>query len=171
MTTRTWWPADWADEIMPPGRDAPDGFIIDADGHYWLGYAFDAPDASHQEKRYFSEGLDAGDIVEFVCCDDCGEVAVTLMPDGTYTVAGTVPERVTHFSIGGDPDTLADSIPAFVKNWIEVDGRAPEQPETVTVVMAWWSDHIPHKLVVSYDLPCWRPRPYFEQVTAAEARQ
>lgn len=167
--SRMWWPSDWIDEINPPGRDTPDGFIIAADGHYWLGYSFDATDVSHQDKRYFSEPLDAGQIVNFLCCDDLGEVDVTIMPDGTWSAAGPVPERATHFWVPFDSDTLSNSLPEFVEAWIGLGVTQQGKPDTVTVRMLWWSDPLPHKLTIDYS-GGFTPRPKFERVTS-EARQ
>src|SRR5947209_690274 len=95
---RKWWPADWADEWMPPARSTPDEFIVDANGHSWLGYAFDAKDATDHEKRYFSRALSGGDIVQFIYCDDLGELEIALQKDGAFEIiSGAVDARANLF--------------------------------------------------------------------------
>jgi|SRR5579885_763036 len=162
---RHWWPADWADEVMPPGRPAPDDFIIDADGHYWLGYAFDAKDASDQDKRYFSRRLERGDIVNFISCDDLGEAEIAIKSDGSFDiVSGAISPAATHFWCPGDMDTLAGSIEAFARQYV-----GDECPAIVTLAMARWSDSVPHRLVI--DFRDFAAKPRFEVVSVAEARQ
>jgi hypothetical protein len=171
---RQWWPADWADETMPPARAEPDEFLINANGHFWLGYAAAAADATDQEKRFFSVAVAVGDIVEFLCCDDLGAVAITINPDGSYQVHGVVPPECTHFWLGGDSDTLMHTLDDFVAAHVrsESDGGSFQKPAEETLRLARWSDPIPFKLSIHYDGNA--PDGVvgrFVAVTAAEARQ
>ena len=168
MAQREWWPADWADEVMPPGRSSPDDFLIDAEGHYFLGYRLDATDVTEHEKRYFNRGLDCGDIIEFVCCDSLGHIEVTINPDGTYKTSDSVPERATHFWVPGDTDTLADSLSSFAECYAENDDI--KEPVTETVALAWWSERLPHKLTISFERNL-KTKASFAAVSMAEAKQ
>lgn len=172
MRAREWWPLDWADEVMPHGRGAPDEFIVDTGGHYWLGYAFDAEGVSDFDKRYYSKALERDEIVNFICCDELGEVEVTINPDGTYSVSGDVPERATHFCKIGDPDTLIEgSLKEFVAAWHDME--PPSEPVTIAVAMAWWSDALPYKLTLTYGAARTPStiKASFVPVSVAEARQ
>lgn len=167
---RKWWPMEWADEVMPPARACPDDFIIKtSDGEYFLGYAFDAKDATDSEKRTFSRKIDCGDIVEFLCCDPLGAVDVRIMPDGTWTASDPIPERATHFWANGDSDTLADTMDAFVAIYLECEPTSVSQERTETVSMAWWSEGLPHKFTLTYSEP--ELKASFVAASAAEAKQ
>jgi hypothetical protein len=166
---REWWPLEWADEVMPPSRPSPDGFIICADGHWYLGYAFDATYVNDHEKRYFSQAINAGDIVKFICCDELGSIDVTINPDGTFAADGSVPERATHFWEPGNFDTLGDTLAEFVRGYLDTCDPL-DAPATVTVAMAWWSDGIPHKLTWTFEGGP-HGKAVFVQVSEAEATQ
>lgn len=162
---RSWWPLDWADEVMPPGRADPNDWLIDASGHFYIGYRLDATDVNEHEKRYFSRGVDCGDIVKFICSDDLGSLDVEISKDGSYRVLeGVVDPRATHFWSGGNSDSLADSMGEYAKFVAELLD-AGEFPMRDTVRMAWWSDQLPYKLVYGIE------KTRFEPVSAAEARQ
>lgn len=167
-TERQWWPLDWADEVMPPGRLSPEGFLIEADGDYYLGYALDAEDASEQEKRHLSRKIASGDIVKFICCEQFGEIDITINPDGTFTTDEPPPTRANRFMVQYDPDTMADNLETFVKYYIE--NEALSEPRTETLSMAWWSEELPHKLTVTYE-GTWPPKASFAAVTESEAKQ
>lgn len=168
MSKREWWPCAWADEVMPPGRAEPNDFLIDAEGHYFLGYPLDAKDVQEHEKRTFSRSLHVNDIVPFVCSEGLGQIDVTFNPDGSFVVKGDVPERATHFSIPGDVDTLASSVREFVENYLELEPIS--EPHTETLAMAWWSDDLPHKLTITYG-PHLKTTASFVAVSQAEAKQ
>lgn len=140
---RKWWPAEWVDEVVPPGRASPSDFIIDADGHYFLGYRLDADDVTEFQKRFYNTGIDPADTIEFMWADDLGPVDVAILPDGDFGHVD-VPSEATHFWTDRDGNTLAHSLEDFVKQWIEAHGK-PDKPQVVTVAMACWSEGIPHQ--------------------------
>jgi hypothetical protein len=170
---REWWPSDWADEWMPPARPEPSGFLINANGHCYLGYAFDAEGVTDHEKRYFSRALNVGDIVKFICCDDLGEIDITFDSSGTYVVHDKIPEGCNAFWIAGDNDTYAETVEAFVEGHITFDKEMGLlKTHTETVRAARWSDELPHKFTVTYDAGAPSAmRGEFVAVSAAEARQ
>jgi hypothetical protein len=163
-----WWPLEWADEVMPPGRSSPDGFLIYADGNYYLGYALDAKDVSEKEKRYFSRKIEPNEIVKFICCDRLGEINITINPDGTFITDAPAPVRANNFMIHDDPDTLAEDLETFVKNYVGLE--PPDRPTTETLACAWWSDELAHKLTLTYE-GAWPPKANFIAVAQAEANQ
>lgn len=164
---RKWWPVDYADEVMPPGRDTPDGFIIMDNGRPMLGYALDEMSVTDRERDYLNKSIQVGEIVNFVCCDDLGEVVVEINADGSFIAQGPVPEQATSFMEIGNPNSLAESLPSYAQNVAELlRGDPPDSwPVVDRVRMACWSDEIPHKLTHAAS------GLHFEQVSAAEARQ
>jgi hypothetical protein len=157
---RQWWPEDWLDEINPPGRATPSDFVIKAGSHFWLGYALDAEDVDEQDKRYFSKPLSIGDVVEFCCCDDLGEIEVAIYRDRNFFVRGGAQPRrridqATHFWLAGNSDTLASTLAEFVRDY-EFDEMSRSTSTTgveyvETIKIARWSDAIPHKLVATFN--------------------
>jgi len=144
---RKWWPAEWADEAMPPGRASPNDFIINAEGHYFLGYALDAEDVDEFQKRFFSTRIDPDDVIEFICCDDLGDVDVRIQPEG-FSIIGDVAEDATHFWQPGSNEMLAGSIKQFVEIYRE---NYPIDSDPITLKMARWSDSIAHRFELSFE--------------------
>lgn len=169
-SARQWWPADWADEVMPPGLTSPDAFIhplpLDDRMSFMLCYEDGEAEADNE---FYRLAVSPGEIVPFICCDPLGEIEVEIRPAGTYAALGEVPANATHFCIGGDPDTLAHTLKDFVDQFVaNAPSRDPadgDLPARVEISMAWWSDALPHKLVVEDGKAC------FIAVSAAEARQ
>lgn len=170
MAERKWWPADWADEWMPPSRSSPDGFIQNVEGDPYLGYPLHDPCVTECEKRQFNQRIAVGDIVQFLCCDDLGSVSIELRADGSYRADAPFDSTATSFWIAGDNDTLADSMDEFARLYVESD-HSGGVPQRLDVRLARWSDPIPHKLVVKLADNKHGFGFGFEQVTDAEARQ
>lgn len=164
---RQWWPVSYADEVMPPGRATPDGFIVRLEGVLTLGYDADEKLVDEQDRGFFNKPIAIGDIVNFICLDNLGAVEVEINADGSYTAHGDVPEAATSFMETGNPDSLADSLPEYAKNVADLfkgDDDA-DWPKRDDVRMARWSDEVPHKLIATAD------GPRFELVSKAEAKQ
>lgn len=162
---REWWPAAYADEVMPPGKPRPDDFIVEDGGRLFVGYRVDEK-VIERDRDIHKMPVAPGDIVAFICCDDLGAVDVIVNADGTFQVEGEIPPRATHFMSPGDVDSLASSIEEFAANaaaYVRDTGQEVF-PFRDTCRLAWWSDEIPHKLVKGERLT-------FEIVSAAEARQ
>lgn len=163
-TNRKWWPVEWGDEVMPPSRPSPDSFIINANGHFWLGYAFEATDVTHSEKRFYSRSLQPGEIVEFLYCDDLPEIEIEIEQGGAdFTIVkGALDPSANEFWDGCDSDTWADSLETFAKNYAENErGSTDIWPITVSVLTCHCST-APYKLAI-YD-ETFEIRPRFELV-------
>jgi hypothetical protein len=162
---REWWPQEVCDEMMPPGLDSPDRFIV-ADGAGWrFDYPADMKHVTDGERGLFRRPLAEGDIVTFIYCDDLGSVELTIRPDRTFAWVGDIPARATHFWFAGDADSLGDSLAELVENYFEAWGAEMDKPAVEVARMAWWSDLLPHKFTLTAD------GPRFVAVSAAEARQ
>jgi hypothetical protein len=142
---RKWWPAEYADEVMPPPRDSASAWLVrDCDGWFLAGCG-DGNDESPALGRKLVEG----EAVEFLWSEDRGDVEITVYPGGRYEAHGAVPADATHFWAAFDSDTLAMSLDEFAKNWADMEGHAPGVlPERVDVAMHAWSDEIPYRLVI-----------------------
>lgn len=143
---RKYWPAEWVDDPLPPGRASPDDFIIDAGGHYFLGYRLDAPDVSEFQKRLFNTGIDPQDVVEFMSVDDLGSIDVTMLPDGECNRADDIPAQANGFWLSGPGAQIFPSLEALAAAWFEANDR-PAKGKSVTVWLARWSKGIPHQFM------------------------
>ncbi len=88
MSQLEWFPADWVDEVCPPARSAPDGFIVPVLGGFELGYP------SGEDRDMHNQPLAVGDVIEFVSCERLPDVEVTFRPDGSYD-----PVSYTHLDV------------------------------------------------------------------------
>jgi hypothetical protein len=156
QAARLWWPIEWADEVMPPGRDCPAAFLQNVDGKFILGYPLDDAAVSETDRRHHCQELKFGAVVKFFFCDDHGEVTLEIHSDCSFTVvAGAASDGATHFHEPGNSDTLASSILEFVQNHVEPERESSSArwPQTVQVRMAYWSDEVAYKLMpVGFDL-------------------
>lgn len=141
---REWWPADWLDEISPPGRSTPDQFVIRAHTH-WLGYAFGAEDVSEEQVRLYSRRLEDGDVVPFCCFDDLGTIVVKVAKDRSFTVAGHLDPKASWFWEEGNPEASGDTLEEVVRVIDDVGGFENYPVVEVTVRVGWWSPPIPHR--------------------------
>jgi len=162
MTQREWWPSDYADEVMPPGRESPSAWIRGPRGDtYELAGADDDIEGAERDDDH-PRIVRPGEVIDFVWCESLGTVEVTIFPDGAHRVHGVVPAHATHFWLAGDPESLAHDIPSFVRRYRETED-VPE-PVRETVRLAQWSAEIPHVLIVTA-----AEGPQFMELTAAEA--
>lgn len=157
---RTWIPSAYLDEISPPGRETPVHWIArHAFGDVFkLAPAFEFGDYPETDIRI-------GETVEFHCCDDHGEIEVTIWRDGRFECRGQVAPQADHFWIAGDVDSLATTLADFVKQYVESWPDDDEEQCTETVRMAWWSEVQPHMLVLKDG------KPHFAVAGTARARQ
>jgi hypothetical protein len=163
---RKWWPQEVCDEVMPPGLDSPDQFIVAGDTYTWrLDYPAGMPGVDDGERGLFRQPLKDGDIVKFVCCDDLGSVELTIRPDRTFDVAGVVPAYATHFWFAGDVGSLGGDLDELIAIYFETWGAGMDEPAVEFARMAWWSDGRPYKFTLTAD------GPRFIAVSQAEARQ
>jgi hypothetical protein len=162
-TERKWWPLDWVDESMPPGGDGPDAFLFRENGKIMLGYSPGFEDAFEHERAQFNKPIAEGDIVEFFCSDDFGEIEVTIMRGGSFTAHGAAAPEANWFWVEGSDigmDTLAEVCKEFANN-----GLDHPEGERVTIRMIRQST-LPQKCVVGAD-----GKPRFETVSVAQSRQ
>lgn len=144
---RTWLPAYYLDEVVPPGKADPSDWIDrETEPRYFAMHNGFESEAGKQKI------VAAGELVEFYCCDDYGSVLVTIERSGAFQAQGPIPTEATHFW-DGDPDTLGSSMQEFADNWAAMMD-SDESSATVEVRMAAWSDGpVMFRLVVEADGP------------------
>jgi len=167
MGERRWWPLAWIDEVSPPARPTPDAWLIDACGHYYLGYAFDAEDATDHEKRHFSRSIDGDEPVEFFFQDDLGDFELTVFADGRHE--GTPPDGANWFW-QSEYDACGDTVAEIARQILDADKMATGASVTVSIyALRQGSQH--YRLRLDYSASASKPRPYLESVAAHEAKQ
>lgn len=135
---RRWVPADWIDEITPPGREHPTEWISWAVGEATVRIAW-----GDDEPEIFRD-VAPGECVEFGWSVDHGRVTFTIRPDGTYTTSRPIPPEVNSFWQIGEPDTWGDSADEFARNmaglqW-DCPGCAEDDAEIeIDVCMGQWN--------------------------------
>lgn len=175
---RQWWPAEIADEVMPPGRATPQA---------WLSPGPDGVTRAKDEDD--PQGgviitLSPGQVLAFVYQEKRGSADVTIMPDGTWKgpgerdrltidmFDGPPPERpepdasqgeriaaANAFFGGDDNDWMGDTMDEFARNF--ADAYRPLDPagQLAEVDLYYWSPE--HWFQVSADgaslTPCAAP--------------
>jgi hypothetical protein len=143
MNERLYWPAEWADEIMPPGKPSPDAFLVACAGPKWkLGYAA-GEKMNDEETCQFAQPVAVGDVVEFIWSEDRGEATVQFSPDGSYRmVEGVEPGDYDCVRIAFDNDTINDSLAKLAAALSDSYDFADPQ----LVQFARWNEPEPYRL-------------------------
>ena len=153
MSDRKWLPADYIDEVCPPGRDTPTAWIKRAAGDRWILFG----DSLNEDDEDGRLSAAPGDFVQFQWYEDGGQVDVQLNGDGTYRVLGAVPAGDV-FRVQYEPDWIATTFEQCIEDWVDLD---PDDDSIITIDAVTWSDPIPFRLVVD------AAGARFEQVTGA----
>lgn len=82
---RVWYPADYVDEICPPGRPSPDHWIVQLDDG---APCIDHPD----DDEPMGVALKDGDVVEFTWSARAADLTLTVHADGTWALPDLPPE-------------------------------------------------------------------------------
>ncbi|MBR0687321.1 hypothetical protein JQ594_15425 [Bradyrhizobium manausense] len=168
MSDLEWFPSDWVDEMCPPSRPSPTGFIVPVVGGFELGYA------SGEDSELHNQPLKVGDVVQFVSCERLPDVEATLRIDGTYDLHGrTIPIGHNVVIVDGDIDTVQPSFDALITDIKKPEdhdfsARAMIFPENepekrVTLEFANWSDPIPYLFELVDGQPVFTPVPTAKQ--------
>jgi hypothetical protein len=112
-----WWPEEFLDEAMPPGRGSPTEWIETIGGRPCI-----AVDDDEREARQLKDG----DLVRFHRCDSYGEIDLTLRPDG-YALAKEPPREAEQCCIldGWNVDTVSESVADMV-DALRAAGAGPD---------------------------------------------
>lgn len=162
MSDLEWFPADWVDEICPPARSTPDGFIVPVMGGFELGYA------DPEQSELHNQPLKVGDVVAFVSCERLPDVEATFKPDGSCELHGTIPAGHNSVIIDGNIDTLHESFDALIEafksddeylNPREMIFERDETEKRVALEFADWSDPQPFLFEIDNGKPVFRPVP------------
>lgn len=164
MADLEWFPADWVDELGPPARPSPDGFIVPVFGGFELGYT------NPQDSELHNQPLKIGDVVEFVSCDRLSDVEATLRPDGSYELHGAIDPSHNVVIVDGDIDTLQVSFEDLIEaiKTPRDDGRTDvremifsdlKTEKRVTLEFANWSDPQPFLFEIKDGKPAFQPVP------------
>ncbi len=146
-----WVPSDYADEISPPPRDAPNDWIIARSNAYAETPHALMAGSNEGEGQPAGRHLAAGQIVSFLAFFDLGKTDILVAPDGTWSSADTLPidPSATMFCEEGDGETLAFSLDEIARN--HADTIRLSEPEMVTVELWHWSDDVPFVLAIGKD--------------------
>lgn len=136
---RKWVPSIYVDETCPTPRDRPEDWILwNADGRPTIANNEDI------EGRLPVYPLFNGDVVRFRSFVDWGTFELTIHPNGSWSCDRPIPAEANGFMEAGEPDTYADTIDEFARNWI--DAYAIDEVEAGPVCVYYWSDDIYFRL-------------------------
>ncbi|MFG1414014.1 hypothetical protein V5G24_23215 [Xanthobacter sp. VTT E-85241] len=161
---RTWWPEFLVDESMPAGKAHPTewiaGALVDGDGvwGFMVGGAVSkvtSPDDDDPADVYAVPVL-LDERVDFTWSEPRGRREVTIYPDGTYRVEGVPPADFTNCWELGEPESCADTLEAFVREFASPWGGL-DKPEVITVHFIKWGGDEPFRLQLVDGAPAFVP--------------
>lgn len=138
---RRWWPTDYMDEVMPPGMENPEGWIVplpNSDtGAFTVASPYHDDPAEEAEREWKFAALAEGQNLEFCYCDDLGDLVMSIKADGSYVIhEGQVHPDASQFAEWFNPEGASgDTIEEFAKLYAETDGAA----DHIRVNQANWS--------------------------------
>lgn len=139
---RKWWPAEYMDEVMPTGRDSPDAWLIKLpDGGFEVASPYHGSDISSDqeaEAEWRYKPLTNGERVDFTYYDDLGDVEVTVNPDGSYELHGSIDPKANYFAEQFNWESMEHDIGTFAKNYAETLKAA----ERITVCTGYWATSV-----------------------------
>jgi hypothetical protein len=114
-----YWPTDYVDEEVPPGRESPTAWIFLSGGSAYLN-----PCEESDDKEIVFRLLNDGDTIEFTRCDTFLETTLMLVEDG-FTLADPAPPEFEQCCVldGWQSETLASSVDELAKFIREADGE------------------------------------------------
>lgn len=118
---REWYVADYADEVMPPPQDSPDGWIVSLEDG--------APGLRGCEPGDPPRPLSDGDRIGFMYCDTFGSAELMIRADGAWTVSAPMPDQAKQVcALGGwQADSLAETLDGCVEQIKEALGPGEEE--------------------------------------------
>lgn len=132
---RRWWPAEYADEIMPGGTASPDEWIVGFCGASWI---IGSPQAE-ERKDYTCFLVLPGAEVGFSWHEPRGHDTLTIFPDGTWKLATGEPADWTFVFSLDDYENSDDSLDALARSNVQMHGlREGDEPVTLEVGFAKW---------------------------------
>jgi hypothetical protein len=172
--SRKWWPEQVCDEMMPPGLDSVDDFIVaESAGGFRLDYPADVDGVTAGRSRaLFRRAISEGDIVNFVCCDDLGAAVVRFRRrpqhcGDQWHSQQPLPGGFNWCRAEGDQDTLAETLDDLAANLRDAAEQYFDGGDEIAVMVefARWTDALPYKFQLTPAGPC------FVAAAQAEARQ
>lgn len=120
-----WVPSIYVDEETPKPRDRPEDWISTiSNGRTFLHY-----EGATLPPVFVS----VGDIVRFRSFCSWGAFDITVRPNGSWTCDRPIPPEANGFMEVGEPDTYADTIDDFARNWMDAYAISEEEPCSVDV--------------------------------------
>ncbi|GEP12288.1 hypothetical protein [Methylobacterium gnaphalii] len=132
VANRKWWPDAYLDEIMPAGRETPDGWLFRLDdGAHRCGCR-----PEEHEDWFPAFAVAEGEVVEFSPCNDHGTSELTICGED-YLFDPPLPAGASIW-IPGDTDTVSDNPAEFVAQLREIEGSEA----MINVKVAVWLDSV-----------------------------
>ena len=132
---RRWWPAEYADEIMPGGTVSPDEWIVGFCGASWI---IGSPQED-ERKDYTCFLVLPGAEVGFSWHEPRGHDTLTIFPDGTWKLTAGEPADWTFVFDLDDYENSDDSLDALARSNVQMHGlREGDEPVTLEVGFAKW---------------------------------
>ena len=135
-----WWPLEYADEVMPPGRANPNAWIKE--------YGMDGAVLFTSEPDYTSDGrkVRIGSVVTFLPWTFLSNVVLRIKRDGSFTVmSGAVDPQANCFVAQGDHDMQMDHAAEFARAFADL---MDDDETDVLVAQSRWLDPVEHRLVM-----------------------
>jgi hypothetical protein len=146
-TERHYWPADYADEVMPAPEVSPSAWIRRCDGDKWI---VEEAEVEKEASGLWHIEVAAGDIVDFISCVRLGSVEVRIDGEKQWTVLDRVPEAVVpggHLVFSWGVEFISADIDELMGAFFE-DGVSWKAGEVMLIDVADWSEKEQWRLVV-----------------------
>ena len=134
-TVRRWWPAEYADEIMPGGTVSPDEWIVGFCGASWI---IGSPQED-ERKDYTCFLVLPGTVIGFDWHEPRGSGTLHVYPDGTWGLDSPQPADWTHVFEIDEFENCGDSLDDLARDNAQMhDLRKGDEPITLEVGFAKW---------------------------------
>jgi hypothetical protein len=141
-----WLPTDWQDESIPPPRETPDAWIVQAaDGAPMLAGVYEGPlgestdPARHEDAPWGSPRvLTDGETVHFNFTRAWGTATLTVRADGTWSVDREMPGEANCVRL----EWVTESVSQTVADLVKYSDLHADQGDQV-IEYYEWSDDIP----------------------------
>lgn len=132
---RRWWPAEYADEIMPGGTVSPEEWILGFAGAGWI---IGSP-AADERKDYTCFFVLPGTVIGFDWHEPRGSGTLTIFPDGTWRLDSPEPADWTHVFDLDEFENCGDSLDELARDNAQMHNlRKGDEPITLEVGFAKW---------------------------------
>lgn len=146
MNKVCYFPAAWADEIVPPPLESPEAYIERDGGGWVLRLPKDDPE---RENGFYIMAVEPGQVVEFYITESYGLFELSIGEDRRFTTDRAFPEKANSFWIPFDPDTLQRSLRSLVEEGGDDGEPLPVGEHSINI--NWWSEPVPFRFEIDDD--------------------